>query len=166
LVNEANVSGAGESLPLATTDRIAGASCNDPSGAFLAPQCQLGKTGKSHMMRAARAAAARLARVPIDRAEGLEAAPQNSEAAPPSRAAETPATAVATNEEPPLSPAKPETPAKKPIHKKLPIRDVASAGPPAAAPSSGFDLFAFFHEPSRTGSSAWAMSRPARPVAP
>jgi hypothetical protein len=166
-VNRAD--GAGERLPLATThaaagtDRAAGASCDDPSGAFLAPQCQPGKTGKSHTMRAARAPASRVATVPVGRVDaGLEAEPQNAEVA----SAETAATGFAMEEAPPLPRARPAAPAKKPImtaQKQAPIRDTASAAPPAAAPSPGFDLFALFHQPSRTGSSAWAMSWAPRP---
>jgi hypothetical protein len=176
LVNGADAGGTGGRLPpavthaTAVTDRAAGshagASCDDPSGAFLAPQCQLGKTGKSRMMRAARAPASRVATVPVGRADaGLEAEPQNAEAAPPSAAA---ATAFAMNEAPPLPRARPAAPAKKQItmaQRQAPIRDPASAAPPAGAPSPGFDLFALFHEPSRTGSSAWAMSWPPRPLA-
>jgi hypothetical protein len=175
LVNGAD---ADERPPLATThatavtDRAAGAragaSCDDPSGAFLAPQCQLGKTGKSHMMRAARAPASQVAIVPIGRADaGLKSEPQNAETAPPF-GAETAATAFAMNEAPPLPRARPAAPARKPIttaQKQAPIRDVASAGSPAA-PSPGFDLFALFHQPSRTGTSAWAMSGSPRPSAP
>ena len=164
--------------PLATThaaamtDRAAGAragACDDPSGAFLAPQCQLGKTGKSHMMRTARAPASRVATVPVGRADaGLESEPQNAETALPF-GAETAATVFAVNEAPPLPRARPAVPARKPIttaQKQAPIRDVASASSPAAAPSPGFDLFALFHQPSRTGSSAWAMSGSLRPSAP
>jgi hypothetical protein len=176
LVNGADAGGTGGRLPpavthaTAVTDRAAGShaggSCDDPSGAFLAPQCQLGKTGKSRMMRATRAPASRVATVPVGRADaGLEAEPQNAEAAPPSAAA---ATAFAMNEAPPLPRARPAAPAKKQItmaQRQAPIRDPAGAAPPAAAPSPGFDLFALFHEPSRTGSSAWAMSWPPRPLA-
>ena len=173
LVNGADAGGAGERPAPATThasaltDRAAGPrapACDDPSGAFLAPQCQLGKTGKSHLMRVARAPASRVATVPVGRADaGLEAEPQDAEAAPPSGAD---ATAFAMNEAPPLPRARPAAPAKRPIttaQKQAPIRDLASAAPAAAAPSPGFDLFALFHAPSRTGSSAWAMSRPFAP---
>jgi hypothetical protein len=177
LVNGADADGAGERLPFASThataptDRAAGsraaASCDDPSDAFLAPQCQPGKTGKSHMMRVARAPASRVATVPVGRADaGLEAEPQSAETASPSQTDETAATAFAMNEAPPLPRARPTAFAKKPImtaQKQAPIRDAASAAPPAAAPSPGFDLFALFHAPSRTGSSAWAMSRPFAP---
>jgi hypothetical protein len=176
LVNGADPGGAGEWLPLPTmhapavTDRAAGAragaSCDDPSGAFLAPQCQAGKTGKSHMMRAARAPASRVATVPVGRADaGLEAEPQNVEAAS-SLATEPAATAFAMNEALPLPRARPAAAAKKAIttaQKQAPVRDTASAAPSAAAPSPGFDLFALFHQPSRTGSSAWAMSWAPRP---
>jgi hypothetical protein len=176
LVNGADAGGADERPPVATLhatgvpDRAAGsragASCDDPSGAFLAPQCQAGKTGKSHMMRAARAPAFRVATVPVGRADaGLEAEPQNAEAAS-SLATETAATAFAMNEAPPLPRARPAAAAKKPIttaQKQAPVRDTASAAPSVAAPSPGFDLFALFHQPSRTGSSAWAMSWAPRP---
>jgi len=177
LVNGADSGGAGESLPVVTahasaaTDRVAGsraqASCDDPSGAFLAPQCQLGKTRKSHMTRAARASASRVATVPFGDA-GLEAEPENVAAARPSRAAETDATAFAVNEAPPLPRARPAAPARKPIttaQKQAPSRDATSADPPAAASSPGFDLFSLFHAPSRTGGGAWAMSWLPRPPA-
>jgi hypothetical protein len=178
LVNGAAAVGASERPPLAiahaaaVTDRAAGSrapACDDPSGAFLAPQCQLGKTGKSHMMRTARAPGSRVATVPVGRADaGLESEPQNAETAPPF-GVETTATEIAMNEAPPLPRARPAAPAKKPIataQKQAPIRDAASAGPAAPAPSPGFDLFALFHQPSRTGSSAWAMSGSPHTLAP
>jgi hypothetical protein len=141
--------------------------CNDPSGAFLAAQCQRGKARKSHMTRAARAARAasyRAATLPTGRTEaGLAAAAQRPAAAPAS--APAPATepaAVATNEAPPSSHERPATPAKKPVktaHKRAPIRDVASAEHPPAARPPGFDAFGLFHEPSHIGNRAWAMFR-------
>src|SRR6202035_2021463 len=103
---------AGESLPAtmaraaAVTDPAAPsraqASCDDPSGAFLAPQCQLGRSGKSHMTRAARAARAassRRAALPIGGADAsLEAPPPRpAAAASPAPAAETAAAAAATD---------------------------------------------------------------------
>jgi hypothetical protein len=145
-------------------------SCDDPSGAFLAPQCQRGKARKSHMTRAARAARAasyRAATLPTGRAEaGLAAAAQRFAAAPaasaPAPATEPAPAAVATNEAPPSSHERPATPAKKPVktaHKRAPIRDIASTEPPRATRSPGFDAFGLFHEPSHIGNGAWAMFR-------
>jgi hypothetical protein len=144
-------------------------SCDDPSGAFLAPQCQRGKARKSHMTRAARAARAasyRAATLPIGGAEaGLAAAAQRPAAAPasaPAAATEPAPAAVATNEAPPSSHERPATPAKKPVktaHKRAPIRDIASAEHPPAARSPGFDAFGLFHEPSHIGNGAWATFR-------
>jgi hypothetical protein len=139
-------------------------SCDDPSGAFLAPQCQLGRAGKSHMTRAARAASNRAATLPLGRAETSPQGPAAPRASWPSPAAETAPDAVATNEAPTvLPPERPAAPAKKPVktaHKQAPSRgDIASADTPPAERSPGFDLFGLFHDPSRTGSGAWAMSR-------
>jgi hypothetical protein len=144
-------------------------SCDDPSGAFLAPQCQRGKARKSHMTRAARAARAasyRAATLPTGRTEaGLAAAAQRPAAAPasaPTTATEPAPAAVATNEAPPSSHERPATPAKKPVktaHKRAPNRGIASPEPPWAARSPGFDAFGLFHQPSHIGNGAWAMSR-------
>jgi hypothetical protein len=169
---------ADEGVPAATvraiaTERAASAraqaSCDDLSGSFLAPQCQLGKTGKSHATHTAHAArdtGNRVATVSIGRADAAPQAgprePAARQAAPqelprkvaasgPAPAAETAATAVATNEAPTV--AKPAVPAKKPVktaQKQAPSRNVASAESPAAP--HGFDLFALFHQPPRTGS--------------
>jgi hypothetical protein len=132
-------------------------SCDDLSGSFLAPQCQLGKAGK-HQARAARAAHSRVATIPIGRPEAsLEVGQQESEAPQSAPAAQTAAT-VATNEVPP-GPS--DGPAKKPVkitHKQPPNREIASSGPSVAPSTAGFDLFALFHEPTRTGNGVWAMS--------
>ena len=140
--------------------------CEDPSGGFLAPQCRRGKTGKSHMTRAARAASYRAATLPIGRTEaGLAAAAQRPAAPPasaPAPAAEPAPAAVATNEAPRSPHEKPAAPAKKPVktaHKRAPIRDIASAEAPPAARSPGFDAYGLFHEPSHIGNGAWAMFR-------
>jgi hypothetical protein len=129
--------------------------CDDLSGSFLAPRCQLGKTGK-HLARAARAARSRMAEIPIGDAQaGLEVGPQGPEASRSSPAGET-ATAFATSQAPP------EAPAKKPVkivHKKPPNPEFATSAPLAAPPTPGFDLFGLFHEPPRTGNGVWAMSR-------
>jgi hypothetical protein len=160
-------------------------SCDDLSGSFLAPQCQLGKTGKAHVTRTAHAAPAaghRVATIPIGRPDaGLEAGPREAgshqagarDAGPPRAAAsksapvaETPAAAVAANDASMVPPQKPAAPAKKPVmtvHKQPPNpqvqgRGLASLDTPAA-PSPGFDLFALFHQPPRTGNGIWAMQR-------
>jgi hypothetical protein len=152
------------------------ASCDDLSGAFLAPQCQLGKAGKSHPAHAAHEAAARVASVSIGRADAApQAGPQDTAAraaaqeptpriAAASRSApagETGVTAVAVSEAPtvvlPLP--RPAVLDKKPVkivHRQAPGqpgagREVAGADAPAAAPAPGFDLFALFHQPPRTG---------------
>jgi hypothetical protein len=182
---------AGTMAQAAATQRAASAhaqaSCDDLSGAFLAPQCQLGKTGKSHTTRAAHAARAardagtRAANVSIGRADAaLQAGPQDAAAqaagpqepgpriaaAPrPAPATESAATAVAMDDAPmvvlPLP--RPAVSDKKPVktvQKQTPGRDVgrdvASAGTPAAAPSPGFDLFALFRQPPRTGTGSGA----------
>jgi hypothetical protein len=133
-------------------------SCDDLSGSFLAPRCQLGKTGK-HLARAARAARSRMAEIPIGRAEaGLEVGPQGPEASRSTPAGETAAAFAATE----AAPGPPEAPAKKPVkivHKRPPNPEVATSAPLAAPPTSGFDFFGLFHEPPRTGNGAWAMSR-------
>jgi hypothetical protein len=160
------------------------ASCDDLSGSFLAPQCQLGRTGKSHASRTARAAheaGNRAATVSIGRADAAlqtgpqEAGPRQSasqESAPRRVAAsrlapavETAATAAATNEAPAAAmPApKPAAPANKPVKserksptQQAPGREVASADTPAA-PSLAFDLFGLFHRTPRTGNGIWAV---------
>lgn len=155
------------------------ASCEDLSGSFLAPQCQLGKTGKSHATHTARPAhdaGNRVATVSIGRPDGApEARPQGAasraaapqEQGPGRAAAARPAPAVetgnaATNEAPTgvMPPSRPDKKPVKTAHKQAPNpqppgRDAASAESPAAAPSHGFDLFALFHQPPRTGT--WAL---------
>jgi hypothetical protein len=130
--------------------------CDEPSGAFLMPQCRLARTGKSLMTRAARAARRQVAPLPIGDAEP-EAAQQQSPAA------ETAVAAAAMDETPPLPPERPAAPAKKPVkiaHKRAPSPAIASTDLAAAASRSpGFDLFSLFHDPSRPGTGAWAMSR-------
>jgi hypothetical protein len=163
---------AGESVPatLARAAAVTGqadpsraeAACNDLSGSFLSPQCRLGKTGKSRksrmtrmtrMTRAARAARAagyQVATVPIGHAD--EAGPKRAAASGAASAADTAAAAVATNEAPTVVQPEKPAPAKRPVktaHKQAPRRNFDA---PAAAP------FGLFHEPSRTGSGAWAMS--------
>jgi hypothetical protein len=126
-------------------------SCDDPSGAFLAPQCQLGRAGKSHMTHMTRAA----------RAAGNRAA--TPRASWPSPAAETAPVAVAGNELPAvLPPERPAAPAKKPVktaHKQASSQDIVSADTAPAERLPGFDPFGLFHDPSRNGSGAWAMWR-------
>ncbi len=157
---------AGESVP-ATLTRAAAvteqadpsraeAACNDLSGFFLSPQCRLGKTGKSRltrltrMTRATRAAGYQVATAPIGRAD--EAGAKRAAAPGSASAAETAAAAVATNEAPTVVQPEKPAPAKRRVktaHKQAPNRNFDA---PAAAP------FGFFHEPSRSGSGAWAMS--------
>jgi hypothetical protein len=143
------------------------AGCDDLSGSFLAPQCQLGKAGKSrstHKAHAPRDAGNRVA-LTIGRADAAaqagppearspdagqqEGGPHNATARPPP-AAETAVALVATNEAPAVVP-KPPAPARKPVktHKQAP--DTATAAIVPAARSQGFDLFALFHQPPRTG---------------
>jgi hypothetical protein len=144
------------------------AGCDDPSGAFLAPQCQLGKTGKSRVTRTGRLPGSRVATVRIGRADaGVESEPEseNVAAARPSAAAEIATTDFAMNEAPPLPRERPAAPIKKSVkiaQKQTPSRDVASADSPASAPSPGFNLFGLFHEPPRSTGGAWAMSWPPR----
>jgi hypothetical protein len=172
-----------EGLPAATiaravaTERAAAsraqAACDDLSGSFLAPQCQLGKAGKSratHTAHAPHDAGNRVATVAIGRADAapqeaapreagpLEGGPHKPAASRPTLAAETAVAMVTTNEAPaaamPLP--KPAAPARKPVkteHKQAP--DTPAAGVPAA-PSSGFDLFALFRQPPRTGNGIFA----------
>ena len=180
LVEGVDLGQAGESMPAPTkrtaamADRSASphapAACDDPSGAFLAPQCQFGKTGKSRMTRTTRAPGARVATFRIGGADaGLGAEPENVAAARPSAAVEAATTAFAMNEAPPLPRERPTAPAKKPVkiaQKQTPSRDVASADTPASAPSSGFDLFGLFHAPPRSTGGAWAMSWPLRAPTP
>ena len=142
------------------TDNAAASSaqntCDEPSGAFLMPQCRLARTGKSRMTRAARVTRRQVAAAPIGDAVP-EAAPQQSPAA------ETAVAAAAMDETSPLPPERPAAPAKKPVkiaHKRVPSPAIASTDLAAAAPrSTGFDLFSLFHDPSRPGTGAWAMSR-------
>ncbi|HWF96313.1 MAG TPA: hypothetical protein VG291_15260 [Xanthobacteraceae bacterium] len=180
LVDGVDLGQAGESTPAAMTrtaavaDRGAGshapAACEDPSGAFLAPQCQLGKTGKSRVTRTARVPGSRVATFRIGRADaGLKAEPENVAAAGPSAAAEAATTAFAMDEAPPLPRERPAAPVKKPVkiaQKQTPSRDVARPDTPATAPSPGFDLFGLFREPPRSAGGAWAMSWPLRPPMP
>ncbi len=133
--------------------------CDEPSGAFLMPQCRPARTGKSLMTRAARAAKRQVATLPISDAEP-EAAQQQSPGAETAVAA---AAAAAMDGTPPLPPERPAAPAKKPVkiaHKRAPSPAIASTDLAAAGPRSpGFDLFSLFHDPSRPGTGAWAMSR-------
>jgi hypothetical protein len=177
LVAGVDVSKADESLPApmvrtaALPDRGAGshvpAACDDPSGAFLAPQCQLSKTGKTGKSRTAHVPGSRIATFRIGRADaGLEAEPENVAAARPSAVAEAATAAFAMNEAPPLPRERPAAPVKRPVRivqEQAPSRDVANADSPASASSLGFDLFGLFHESPRTSSGAWAMSWPLRP---
>jgi hypothetical protein len=139
------------------------ASCDDLSGSFLAPQCQLGKAGKSHTIRTAHAAHDAgniVATLPIGRADSaLQAGPQEAvvrEASPRESGS------VTTNEAPtvvmPLP--KPAALDKKPVKtahrqapsQQAPSREAASPDTPAAR-SPGFDFLALFRQPPRTGSS-------------
>jgi hypothetical protein len=123
------------------------ASCDYLSGAFLAPQCRFGKAGKSRRAHAAHEAGARIASVPLGRAD---AAPQAGAAEAPAReggpAPEAAGTAAAMNE----GPTRPTALDKKPVKivhrpmQRAPSREAAGANAPAT-PSRGFDLFAFFH---------------------
>jgi hypothetical protein len=180
LVEGLDLGKAGESMPApmgraaALPNRGVGAhapaSCDDLSGAFLAPQCRLGKagkTGKSRVTRIARVPGARGATFRIGRADArLEAEPENVAAARPWAVAEAATTAFAMNEAPPLPRERPATPAKKPVkiaQKQRPSRDVAGPDIPASAPSPGFGLFGLFHEPPRSTGGAWAVSWPLHP---
>jgi hypothetical protein len=180
LVEGVDLGKAGESMP-APMARAAAlpvgahtpAACNDPSGAFLAPQCRLGKTGrtgKSRGTRTARVPGARVATFRIGRADaGLEAQPENVAAARPWAVAGAATTAFAMKEPPPSPRERPAAPAKKPVRiaqKQTPRRDVAGPDTAASAPSPGFDLFGRFHEPPRSTGGAWAMSWPPRPSTP
>jgi hypothetical protein len=132
--------------------------CDEPSGAFLMPQCRPARTGKSLMTRAARAARRQVATLPIGDADAEPEAAQQQ-----SPAAETALAAAAMDGTPPLPPERPAAPAKKPVkiaHKRAPSPAIASTDLAAAGPRSpGFDLFSLFHDPSRPGTGAWAMSR-------
>jgi hypothetical protein len=124
------------------------ASCDDLSGAFLVPQCQLGKTGrvgKSHMTRSARdAASQRIATVSIGRADATAQGEQQKFEQPKAEqqkaaasrlvpATETAPAAVAANEAsvvlPPLPPKKPvktaqqQTPNRDAQNRDAPSRD-------------------------------------------
>jgi hypothetical protein len=173
--------------PAVATERAASAhaqaSCDDLPGAFLAPQCRLGKTGKSRATRTAHAAhgaATEVAAASIGRPDAaLRAGPQDAAAqaagppesgarvAAPSRpapAAEAAATVVAADEAPQVVLPLPRPAAldKKPVrtvHKPAPAqqapgRDIASAD--AVPAGHGFDLFALFHQPPRTGTGFWS----------
>jgi len=171
---------AGESMPapMARAAALPGrgvgahapAACDDPSGAFLAPQCRLGKTGKSRVTRTARVPGARVATFRIGRADaGLEAEPENVAAARPWAVTGAATTAFAMNEAPPSPRARPAAPAKKPVRiaqKQTPRRVVAGPDSPASAPSPGFGLFGLFHEPPRSTGGAWAMSWPSHHSTP
>ena len=180
LVGGVDLGKAGESIPAPMAraavlpDRGVGphapAACDDPSGAFLAPQCRLGKTGRSRVTRAARVPGARVATFRIGRADaGLEAEPENVAAARPRAVAEAATTAFAMNEAPPLPRERAAAPAKKPVRiaqKKTPNPDSVGPDTAASAPSPGFDLFGLFHEPPRSTGGAWAMSWPLHPSTP
>jgi hypothetical protein len=150
------------------------ATCDDLAGSFLAPQCQLGKAGKSRSPRAAHAphdAGNRVGTVTVGHADAAaqagprqaasrEAAPQESGSRKVATPRPAPAveTAVATNEA--ATVAMPPKPARKPIkteRKQAP--DAATAATAPAAPSPGFDLFALFRQPPRTGNGIFAFQR-------
>jgi hypothetical protein len=137
------------------------AACDDLSGSFLAPGCQLGKAGKSRQARAARAARSRVAGIPIGRADAAFEAGSDRAAAPQLTLAAEGAALAANAAVPVQAAERPVAPAKKPVKtapKPAPGRDIATAEAVPAAPAPGFGLFGLFHEPPRTGSGAWAMS--------
>jgi hypothetical protein len=166
---------ADEVVPAATlaravvTERAAAsraqATCDDLSGSFLAPQCQLGKAGKSrstHMARARHAAAQAGPPEGASREAGPQESGSRKVATPrPAPAVETAAIAIATDEAATVAmPPKPAAPAKKPVkteRKQAP--DAATAGNAPAAPSLGFDPFALFRQPPRTGNGTFAFQR-------
>jgi hypothetical protein len=124
-------------------------SCDDLSGSFLAPRCQASKAGKSRTARTARAAGARAVAISTG---GADAGPQ-----PTTAAAAKPA--VAANEAAVVPPAERPVPVKKPVktaHKPMLGREATTAA--AARPAPGSGLFGLFHQPTRTGGGAWAMS--------
>jgi hypothetical protein len=149
---------------IAAPERIdparAQASCDDLAISFLISQCQAAKPGRSPMTRVARAARAanhRAASVSSGRPDEPSAQPQMAEAGTADAAV------VAIDQPPiPLRPERPAAPIKKPAkiaHKRAPGPDNAGTETAAAAPKSGFDFFGLFHQPSRSASGAWAMSR-------
>jgi hypothetical protein len=176
--------------PAVVTERAASAhaqaSCDDLPGAFLAPQCRLGKTGKSRATRTAHVAHAAATEVAAVSSTGrpdaaLRAGPQEAAAqaagpqesgarvvAPsrPAPAAEAAATVAVADEAPQVALPLPRPAAldKKPVktvHKPAPAqqapgREIASADAVPAGPSHGFDLFALFHQPPRTGAGFWS----------
>jgi hypothetical protein len=157
--------------PIPVTEQFAASrpqiSCDDLSGSFLAPQCQLGKTGKarkSHMTRSARAAAnQRIATLPIGRADpavqdeqqrvGQQAEPRKVAASRSAPAVPAALVAQAMDDAPAvLPPEKPAVPAKKPVKTAhAPSGDKTGAEPSAAAPPPAFSLFGLFHELPRSG---------------
>jgi hypothetical protein len=133
---------------------LAQISCDDIAASFLMSRCQVGKTRKSHMRRAARIASHQFATIPIGR---IDAAPRPEQhMARPAQPAEAAPAAVATNE-----PGRPDMPAasdRRPIkttHKQVP-RDRARAETLAATPAPEFGLFGVVHEPAGGGSRTWA----------
>ena len=119
---------------------------------------QLGKSGKSHMTREARAAHAESRRVAIMSIGRLDEA----SATEPHVAETAAAVAIAGEGAPvPLPPERPAAPATKPIKiapKPAPSLDKASKETSVAAPPTELNFFGLFHLSSRSGSSAWAMS--------
>jgi hypothetical protein len=170
--------GAAEAVSAATLARAvvmgpaaasrAQATCEDLAASFLAPQCQLGKAGKSRSSRAAHARHDAGNRVTTGRADAAAQAgpPQAAslEAGSPETGTGkivTPApaveTAVAIDEA--ATVAMPPKPARKPIKtERRQAPDAATARTtPAASP--GFDLFALFRQPPRTGNGIFALQR-------
>jgi hypothetical protein len=144
---------AGRAVPRPAT------SCQESSEAFLAPQCRLARTGKSHMTRAAHAARHQRPPVRVARADAdvdAQAGPSEPAAAGP------PIAAVAKPEAPPPGPEKRATPKKKPVkiaHKRAPTSVFVSRDSLNPPRPYGFELFSAFHDPRRPGAGAWAMLR-------
>jgi hypothetical protein len=130
---------------------LAQISCDDIAASFLMSRCQVGKTRKSHMRRAARIASHQVATIPIGRIDRPE-----QHTARPAQPAEAAPAAVATNE-----PGKPDKPAAsdrrsiKTTHKQVP-RDRARAETLAATPAPEFGFFGVLHEPAGGANRAWA----------
>lgn len=144
------------------------APCNDLSGAFLSPQCQLGKAGRARLARNARApgAAGQVPTVALGRFDPHPRTPAQVPASAPVREAaatvEAAAPVVLPPERPPLPPKKPEKPVKIVHAKPVPTardRDIASVDAPPPPSSAGFDLLDLFRSQFGSGGGAWAMQR-------
>jgi hypothetical protein len=133
-------------------------SCDDLAVSFLMSQCQLGKPGKSHVTREARASRAANHLAVTTSSGRLD---QVSATLPPMAEAPAAAPVVGDDAPVPLPPERPAAPPRKPTKMaQKPATGPERAGKETAvaAPPPELNLFGLFRLSSRSGSGAWAMS--------